>query len=243
MRLTNNTVLITGGASGIGLALAKAFLQRGNTVIIAGRDQAKLAAAKNEFSALVTFHGDIRRESDRVNLADFVTNEFPGFNVLVNNAGVYHEYSFLDSADHAVRIDEELQTNLSAPIQLVERLLPLLRKQPQAAIVNVTSALAGVMHDPAAVYCAAKAGLAMFTRVLRRQLRGTNIRVFEIVPPLVDTRMCRGGAGKMSPARLAEESLQAMARGQEEILVGRTKLFYFLNWLYPKLATKTIGRI
>ena len=242
MNLRDNTILITGGATGIGLALAKKFLELGNTVLICGRDEQKLTETKKQYPTLHTLRCDIRSSEDRSVLAAHVGKNFPNLNVLINNAGIYETYRFDDGQSHLQQIDEDAATNLIAPLQLVDIFIPLLKKQPASAIVNVTSALARVMHDEAPVYCATKAGLEMFTRILRRQLKGSGICVFEIAPPLVDTQMCRDGKGKISPEQLVEEFLSAFAQNRWEVQAGRTKLFYFLNWLHPQLAAKAIGR-
>ena len=176
-------------------------------------------------------------------MLEWLRKYFPSLNVVVNNAAVMHEYNFLDGQRHTDKVEEEIGINLTAQIKLIDELIPLLRVQRQAAIVNVTSAVAKIVLESAPVYCASKAGLEMFTKALRDQLRGMDIAVFEVIPPPVDTQMCKGSCPKISPEKLVEESLQAIKDNRYEIRAGATKLYYFLNWISPSLAKSALGRI
>ncbi|AMJ66025.1 SDR family oxidoreductase [Hymenobacter sp. PAMC 26628] len=193
MNLSNNTVLITGGASGIGLALAVRFQQAGGTVIVVGRRADKLAKAAQQHPGLHTHVADVATAADRVALAAWVMAEFPGLNVLVNNAGVQNRVSFADLAADWDSRRQEIAINLEAPLHLSALLAPHLGQQPGAAIVNVTSGLAFVPVAGLPIYCATKAAMHSVTLSLRQQLLPTGVQVVEIVLPAVDTDL--GGPG------------------------------------------------
>ena len=241
MKLSDNTVLITGGGSGIGLALAKAFAQRGNTVIVCGRNAQKLEAVHKENPAIVVVPCDIARDLDQQHLVETVTQKYPNLNVLINNAGIQHNYDFSDAQDHTGLIDDEININFLAQVKLTDRFLPILALRPHAAIVNVTSALALAPKQSAPVYCATKAALHTFTKALRYQLEHTPIKVFEIIPALVDTDMTTGrGTGKISPEALAEEALRGLESEKYEIRIGKTKLLFALHRFLPSVAERMI---
>lgn len=170
MVLNDNTILITGGGSGIGLALAKALVLRGNTVIVCGRNAQKLEAAQRESPAIVAFPCDIASDRDQQHLVESITQKYPNLNMLINNAGIQYRYDFSDTKEHANFIEEEVSINFLAHVKLTDRFLPFLLRQPGAAIVNVTSALAVVPKQSAPVYCAAKAAMHSFTKGLRSLL-------------------------------------------------------------------------
>ena len=243
MECSGQTVLITGGGSGIGLALAKEFSVLGNTVIVCGRNKETLEQATKEYSHIKTFVCDISDSLNRQNLFEFLNTNYPDLNFLINNAAVYREYSFLEGNDKENLIEEEIKINLMAQIQLTDKLLPLLRNQSQSAIVNVTSAISRIIHPTASVYCASKAGLSMFTQALRLQLKKTPIKVFEVSPPCVNTDMCQEARGRIEPKQAAQEVLQGIKKNRFNIYVGKTQLFYLIERLSPWLARNLIGRI
>jgi uncharacterized oxidoreductase len=192
MDLSKNTVLITGGATGIGLALAARFQTAGSSVIICGRRADKLAEAKAAHPALHTHVADVSTATGRQDLVQWAASEFPALNVIVNNAGIQRRVRLAD-AESWEETHQELVTNLEAPIHLARLFIPHLLKQPRASIMNVTSGLSfsPLAHVP--VYCATKAALHSFTLSLRQQLKDTPIQVIEIIPPAVDTDL--GGPG------------------------------------------------
>jgi uncharacterized oxidoreductase len=193
MKLIDQTVLITGGASGIGLALAKRFVARGNTVIVCGRDQAKLDAAARDVPGLKTIRADASGTADRERLAETMRRDFPALSVLVNNAGIQNQPPPIAEPQDWNALQSELTVNLSAPIHLSMLLAPHLMTRPDAAIINITSGLAYVPIARMPVYCATKAGLHSFTQSLRHQLKGTSVTVVELAPPAVNTDL--GGKG------------------------------------------------
>lgn len=241
MNLHNNTILVTGGGSGIGLALAKAFAQHNNTVIVCGRNAQKLEAVRTQNSAIVTLPCDIASGDDRQHLIEVVAQKYPGLNILINNAGIQHNYNFLDVQDHTDLIEEEVNINFLAQLKLIDRLLPVLIQQPRAAIVNVTSALAVIPKENAPIYCATKAAMHNFTKALRYQLEGSPVKVFEIIPALVDTDMTRGrGEGKITPEALAKEALRGIESDKYEIRIEKTKVLFALHRLLPSVAERMI---
>jgi uncharacterized oxidoreductase len=198
MHLPSNTVLITGGASGIGLALGERFLHAGSQVIVCGRREDKLKEAQTKHPGLHVRACDVASPAERVALFEWVTREFPALNVLVNNAGIQRRIQFAagiqpDNNDEWEQTREEIAINLEAPIHLATLFIPHLLKQQRPAIMNVTSGLAFAPLVVAPVYSATKAALRSFTLSLRHQLAKTPIQVVEIIPPAVNTDL--GGPG------------------------------------------------
>jgi len=235
MDIINNKILITGGSSGIGLALAVNLSKLGNHVIITGRDREKLRSIAQHHQ-LSTFCCDLTRSDDLDALASAVSEEHPDLNVLINNAGVQYNYSFLHEATYQ-RIDEETTTNLTAAMKLCAAFIPMFLGGKEAAIINVSSSLSFVPKRSAPVYSATKAGLHIFTKALRYQLQGSNIKVFEVIPPLVDTPMTTGrGRNKISPADLADEFVRGWEQDRWVMNIGRVKLLKAIHRLSPYLA-------
>ncbi|WP_046245743.1 SDR family oxidoreductase [Hymenobacter terrenus] len=225
MNLSNNTVLLTGGASGIGLALAVRFLQAGSEVIICGRRADKLAEAQQRHPSLHTYVCDVANAAERMELVRWATTKFPRLNVLVNNAGIQNRVQLADDATDWETRRQEIVINVEAPIHLATLLIPHLREQPLAAIINVTS---GLSFAPAAfvpIYSATKAALHSFTLSLRHQLAPTGISVLEIVPPAVDTDL--GGPGLHTfgvPVDAFADSVMArLAAGEQEVGYGTSE--------------------
>ncbi|WP_066726198.1 SDR family oxidoreductase [Sphingomonas pituitosa] len=226
MKLTGNTILITGGGSGIGLALARHFLDLGNTVIACGRSQATLDEAQAAVPALITRLCDVADAESRQGLFSWLAASHPEVNVLVNNAGVQQHRDFNGDPGMAT-LDQEIAINLAAPIHLIAGLLPLLKQQDQAWIINVSSGLAFSPMADVPVYCATKAAIHSFTLSLRHQLRSTSVKVVELAPPIVDTGLggdtrSSGTANRqmMSPEAFAAETLALLETGQDEVLIG-----------------------
>jgi uncharacterized oxidoreductase len=221
MELGGNTVLVTGGGSGIGLALAERFLAAGSRVIVCGRRASVLRDAAASHPGLVTRVCDVAREDDRAALAAWAVEAFPSLNVLVNNAGIQRRFR-VDKPEPWHETRQELAVNVDAPVHLALLLLPHLRAQPRAAIVNVSSGLAFVPMASAPVYCATKAAVHSFTLSLRHQLADGPVRVIEIVPPAVDTDL--GGPGLHTfgapLADFADAVMTRMAAGELEIAYG-----------------------
>jgi uncharacterized oxidoreductase len=228
MNLANNTILLTGGATGIGLALAQRFAEAGSQVIICGRRADKLQEARQQVPGLQFYECDLAQAASRAELASHVVADFPALNVLINNAGIQNRFQLADlPADLAAweQQRQEIAINLEAPIHLAALLLPHLRQQPEPVIINVSSGLAFAPMAAAPIYSATKAALHSFTMSLRRQLAETGVRVLEIVPPAVNTDL--GGPGLhtwAAPVDAFTDSIVArLAAGEEEIGYGTSE--------------------
>lgn len=221
MELSGHTVLVTGGASGIGLAIARRFHAAGSRVIVCGRRESALREAAAAHPGLVTRVADVASEEERVRLAEWATREYPELDVLVNNAGVQRRVRLAEPEAWA-ETRAELAINLDAPLHLTLLLLPHLMGRPSAAVVNVTSGLAIVPMPIAPIYCATKAALRSFTLGLRQQLAGTGVKVVEILPPAVNTDL--GGKGLHTFGapleEFADDIMSQLAAGREEISHG-----------------------
>lgn len=194
MKLSGNTVLITGGGTGIGLAMAVRFLKAGSRVIIVGRRAEKLNEAKEKYPALITRTCDISDGTERKALFAWVTKEYPDINVLINNAGVQRAINLSKAGDDWSQYRGEVATNFEAPIHFSMLFAPFFMEKENTAIINVSSRL-GIM--PAVwvpIYTSTKAGMHFFTRSLRLQLANTGVKVYEILPPMVDTDLAGVGA-------------------------------------------------
>ena len=221
MNFASNTVLITGGASGIGFALAERFLRAGSAVIVCGHRPEQLRAAQDKHPQLKIRVCDVAKESDRMALCQWAVGEFPGLNVLVNNAGIQRPLQ-LTRPEAWEHTHQEIAINCEAPVHLSMLLVPHLLTQPRSAIVNVTSGLSFVPMARAPIYSATKAALHSFTLSLRHQLSNTPIQVVEIVPPAVNTDL--GGPGLHTSGvpldEFADAVMARMQAGDLEITYG-----------------------
>ncbi len=220
MEFGSHTVLVTGGASGIGLALAERFLRAGSTVIVCGRNEQKLKEAQRKYPQLHIRVCDIGQVSERESLMTWVTGEFPRLDILVNNAGIQQRLKLAEPPDWKA-IREELAINLDAPIHLSTLFIPNLLKQKSSAIVNITSGLSFVPLAIVPVYSATKAAVHSFTLSLRHQLAGTPITVIEIIPPSVNTDL--GGKGLHTTGTPLDEFTNAVA---EQLQAGAIEVSY-----------------
>jgi uncharacterized oxidoreductase len=230
MKTTDNTILITGGASGIGLALAKVFLREGNQVLLCGRRKDRLLAVQKAFPSIQFKACDVAKSTDRLALFEWVTSEFPSLNMLVNNAGIQRQIDFTKGNEDLLAGEDEILINFSAPVQLSALFIPHLIKQKQSAILNISSGLGFVPLTIVPVYCATKAALHSFSWSLRHQLRKTTIKVFEVIPPTVDTELDQGARSRrrqeyrgIAEAEVAEATLAGLAKDEDEIAVGQAQ--------------------
>jgi len=233
MRLTNRTVLITGGGSGIGGGLAKAFHALGNKVIITGRRRQTLKDFAGSYPGMDTFTMDVSKESDIESLFKEVSQKYPGLDVLLNNAGVMKWNDFTKSETLAEGLFEEIDINLKGPIGMTAAFLPLLMKQKEATIVNLSSGLAYLPLSPAPIYCATKAAIHSFSESLRYQLRQSSVGVVEIAPPAVKTDLGRGPGVPSTEYRsisldsFVKLTMKALASRATELPIGQAKM---LKW-------------
>lgn len=241
MQITGHTILITGGASGIGLALTKNFIQYNNEVIVIGRDEQKLNRLKTQYPSIITYLCNVGLDADLQLLINQLQDNHPKLNVIINNAGIQYNYAAIEGNHTWQQVDEEIAINLNAPIKLTSQLLSLLASQSEAAIVNVTSGLALTPKKSAPIYCATKAGLHIFTKALRYQLEHTNIKVFEIIPPVVDTDMTKGrGTNKISADQLAAQFLTFFKKDRLEVPIGKVKWLIIINRWFPSIAERIL---
>jgi len=194
MNLTGNTILITGGGSGIGRGLAEAFLKLGNEVVIAGRRQQALDETTAANPGMMSMTLDIESAESIRAFAAKASAQFPALNVVINNAGIMRAEKLLAQQPGVADAEAIVTTNLLGPIRLTAALLPQLQKQATAAIINVSSGLAFVPLAFTPTYCATKAAIHSYTQSLRYQLRETQIEVLELVPPYVQTNLMDGAA-------------------------------------------------
>jgi uncharacterized oxidoreductase len=221
MQLTGNTILLTGGSEGIGLAIAERFLKLGNQVIVCGRREDKLQEAKQKNPALHIKVTDLAIEADRVELARWAKATFPAINVLVNNAGIQRRFKFTQPQDWS-QVQSEIVINYEAPVHLTMFLLPHLLEQAQPVIMNVSSGLAFVPAAFAPVYASTKAAIHSLTMALRQQLSNTACEVIEIAPPSVNTNL--GGVGLHNTGvpldEFADAVFKGLEKGEPEITYG-----------------------
>ncbi|MES2429155.1 MAG: SDR family NAD(P)-dependent oxidoreductase [Bacteroidota bacterium] len=232
MNITNKTVLVTGGGSGIGLAITKLLSAKNNKVIITGRTADKLQKAAQGLTNVTTITADITNADDVKKLVTTIKADFGGLDILINNAGNAYAYNLSAKANAAEKAADEFDTNFFSVLNLTEQLLPTLSASPEAAIVNVTSivALAPGHHLP--TYSASKAALHSYTQVLRFELaKTTNIKVFELMPPLVNTDFSKeiGGENGIPPSQVADDLISAFENDTYEIHVGNTAQIYSLS--------------
>jgi len=193
LKTSGKTVLITGGGSGIGLAIAERFYKAGNKVIICGRREEKLQEAKDRFPKLHTRVCDVANEADRKLLFDSIVNEFPELDVLVNNAGIQQRVNLQSLNPDWSYYHQEIVSNLEAPIHLSLLFLPHLLKKKEGTVINVSSNLGVTPAAWVPIYSATKAAMHSFTMSLRLQLAETNVNIVEVLPSAINTDL--GGVG------------------------------------------------
>lgn len=246
MKTSKNTILITGGGSGIGFEFAKIFSENDNQVIITGRNEEKLNKAAASLKNTIAIAADITKEEDIDKLAQVIKKDYPGLNVLINNAGNASYYDVLSLNTNAfAKAADEINTNYLSIVRLTEKLLPILNSQTEAAIVNVSSIVALVPSKTLITYSASKAALHSYTQSLRIALDRSPYatQVYEIMPPLVNTEFSKeiGGENGISPEIVAQDLLSALKENQYEIHVGQTSYIYELSLSSPKDALLTMN--
>lgn len=242
MRINGKTALVTGGNDGIGIEIARHLRSGGATVIVAGRDATRLAAARIEgFEATAA-------DLSTVAGCDALIEAIAGhpIDMLVNNAGMGADYDVTPQTPEPIdldTVDRCIFLNLNAPIRLITGLLDTLQARPEAMIVNVTSGLAIAPRAASPVYCATKAALRSFTMALRAQLEGTKVHVLEALPPVVETRMTAGNTHrKMSASECGRQIVAAIAANKRQANIGLTALLNAVYTVSPPLARRVMLR-
>jgi len=249
MKLQNRTVLITGGTSGIGLELAKRLRERGNTVIVTGRDPQKLDAVGRVLRGVHTFRSDVSDPAAIAALHEQVLLRFPALDTLVNNAGIMRNLNL--NRDRGIDdVTREIEINLSGPVRMVQQFLPHLKTRDAALIVNVSSGLAFVPFPASPVYCATKAAIHSFTQSLRVQLDGTSVTVIELAPPGVETPLFRGefaeelrGQKGMDVTVLARHALAGIEAGNLEIRPGLSNVLKAMSRIAPQFMLRQMTKM
>lgn len=238
MNLSNNKILITGGASGIGLGLTERFIKDNNTVIICGRREDVLNDVASKFPSVITKVCDLSVEADRIALYEWVAENHPDLNILVNNAGIQNWMNVADQ-DFYQKADVEVTTNILAPIHLTNLFIGL---QSLNAIINVTSGLSFVQLAKVPVYCATKAFFHSFTQSLRYQLKSRNIEVIEMIPPALNTDLGGKGLhdGQPSVSEFVEAVFKQMKEGKQELTFGFSELVANAN---PETIKATFNKM
>lgn len=217
MKLANNKILITGGASGIGLGLTERFIRENNTVIICSRREAVLKEVADKFPSVITKVCDLSVEAERIALFNWVSENHSDLNVLVNNAGIQQWINLSDN-DFYQRAKNEITTNIEAPLHLTSLFTGL---KSLDTMMNVTSGLAFAPLTKVPVYCATKAFFHSFTLSLRHLLQSKNIEVIEIIPPALNTDL--GGKGLHDTAPPVSDFINAIF---EQLKEGKTELSF-----------------
>jgi len=231
MKTSQNTVLIIGGTAGIGLEIVKQLTALNNHVIVTGRNKDRLESALAGIKNVTAIPFDVSKPEEVDNLVERIAKNFPHLNMVINNAGRAIVYNLADNNQDAfANAEDEMLTNYLSIIRINQKLLPILKEQTESAIVNVSSVVAYVPGITLPTYAASKAALHSYTTSLRLSLEDTSVKVFELMPPLVDTEFSKeiGGHNGIKPAIVADEFIAALAKDEFEIRVGDTAKIYEL---------------
>jgi uncharacterized oxidoreductase len=249
MKLQHRTVLITGGTSGIGLALAQELHARGNTLIVTGRDPEKLQAAQTMVPGIHAFVSDVSDPGAIAILHDTVLAQFAALDTLINNAGIMRNLN-LNKPRDLMDITREIDINLSGPVRMIQQFLPHLKARRGALIVNVSSGLAYVPLPISPIYSATKAALHSFTQSLRAQLDGTGVSVVELAPPAVETPLFRGEFAEemkrekgMDAKVLARKAIAGIEAGNLEIRPGLSNVLKIMSRFAPAFMFRQMVRL
>ncbi|MBB2144480.1 SDR family NAD(P)-dependent oxidoreductase [Pedobacter sp. LMG 31464] len=232
MKTSGNTIFISGGSAGIGLAIAKKLSAAGNKIIINGRSEERLQSALKELDNAVAIQGDLSIKADRIRIAGELKTNYPKVNIIINNAGAAFMNDLSDSNNNsAEKAYDEINTNYISVIDFTALTLPLLLQQEEAAIVNVSSIAVFRSNKYLPTYSASKAALHSYTQGLRDTFsENENLNVYELYPPLVNTEFSAeiGGANGIPPSEVADELFAALEKNQFEVPVGDTKKIHKL---------------
>ena len=233
MKISNNKILITGGASGIGLALTERFIKENNTVIICGRRESALKEVSDKFPSVITKSCDLSVAAEREDLFKWIADNHSDLNVLVNNAGIQQWMSISDD-NFFQRAKEEIAINIEAPLHLTSLFIKL---KSLETIINVTSGLSFVPFTKAPVYSATKAFFHSFTISLKHLLKSKNIEVIEMIPPALNTDL--GGKGLHDYAPPVNDFIAAVF---EQLKEGKTKLTFGFSEAMSKAAPDDVQK-
>jgi len=249
MNKSPQIVLVTGGSSGIGLALAKKFMENDNTVIITGRNLQKLEAVQRDFPQIHIFQSDVTDDAGVRKLADDIQEKFSGIDILINNAGVMNLVDAGNESNELQKQMQEIEINYNSPIRMLHYFLPQLKNSRNPVLVNVSSGLAYVPFSQAPTYSGTKSALHFWTLGIRPQLKLHNIKVVELLPPVVDTPLAHGAdiaeddnLKPMPPEKLADIFWKDFKNGKEEITPGISKQLKLMGRLAPKFIFNQLNK-
>jgi uncharacterized oxidoreductase len=245
MKLTNRTILITGGSAGIGLAFALKFLELGNRVIITGRRQAVLDDVKAKHPALHTVQSDVADPAQISTLAQTIKRDFPKLDVLVNNAGISRYKNLSVPASDLAELMTEVNINVGGVIRMTSAFIDLL-KVNKGTLINVSSALAYVPLPCLPIYCATKAAIHSYTQSLRFQLEDTGVEIIELMPPAVRTEMTADlpdeGLTLITTDKLVALSIASLKRGAIEVRPGQSAQLALLRRVAPDFINRQLWK-
>lgn len=226
MKLTGNTIFITGGGSGIGRGLAEALHKLGNHVIISGRRKDRLAETIEANPGMQSIELNVEDPDSIAAVAKKLIAEYPKLNVLINNAGIMQIDDASGVVDEGVLVST-IATNLMGPIRITSALIEHLKKQNAATVINVSSVLGFVPLAMSAVYCSTKAAMHSYTQSMRYKLRASSVTVLELIPPWVQTDLLGSNnePRAMPLEKFIEEAIKVLGTNTEEILVEEAKPF------------------
>jgi uncharacterized oxidoreductase len=249
MKNSKQIVLITGGSSGIGFALAKKFSANDHTVIITGRNLSKLENVQKKFPNIHVFQSDVTDDVEVRNLADDIKNKFGGIDILINNAGIMNLVDTGNEQNDLQKQMQEIEINYNSPIRLLHYFLPQLKNSKNAVLVNVSSGLAYIPFAQSPVYSGTKSALHFWTQAIRPQLKPYGIKVIELLPPVVDTPLAHGAdiaeddnLKPMPPEKLADIFWKGFISGKEEITPGISNQLKLMSRLAPKFIFNQLNK-
>lgn len=228
MKTSGNTVFISGGSAGIGLAIAKKLEAVGNKIIINGRNEDRLQKALAQLKEAEGIQGDLSIEADRLRIVEELRTNYPDVNIIVNNAGAAFGYLLSETTNAHEKALIEMNTNYIAVIHFTELLLPHLLQKETAAVVNISSLAVYGSHKFLPTYGATKAALHNYTMALRQTYEDQkNLQVYEVYPPMVNTEFSSsiGGENGIPPSEVADELFIGLENNQLDVPVGETKIY------------------
>lgn len=241
MKLQNNTVLITGGTSGIGLTLGRTLQQLNNRVILLGRNQQRLTELQQE--GFETIACDLSQQGEIEKAVIQIQNEFPQVNMLFNNAGIQHNYDFIEEVMPLNKIAHEINVNVTGQLLFTQLMIPILSNAQKAFIINTTSGLGAFPKDDGLVYSASKAAMRNFTIGLRYRLKASPIKVMEFIPPVTDTGMTKKrDERKMSSEALVKAIIPQLQHERSILTIKKMRVFLWISFLFPSLANKILTK-
>lgn len=245
MNLTGNTILITGGSSGIGLELSEQLVNRKNNVIICGRSLEKLEKAKQKLPQIEIIQCDLADEKQCESLVNQVKSKFPNTNILINNAAIVNNIRFLDTKNAVELAKIESATNFLAPVHLIKGLYETLQQNQNPSIINITTGLVYVPRANYPFYCPTKAALHSFTQILRKQTENDAVKIIEVLFPAVKTPWHKGNPPKIAitPKKAVTEVLGGLSKDKSEIKVGGAKMLYRISRLFPSFAFQKVNSL